>query len=90
MRIEAYNQVQQLYRSSNPKPVKREAKTSFSDQLHISSAGKDIQTAKAAVAGADDVRMDLVNSLKEKIDNGEYNVDAASFAAKLYERYSSI
>ena len=89
MRIEAYNQVQQLYRSSQPKQVKKETRASFSDQLQISSAGQDIQAAKQAVAGADDVRMDLVNSIKERIDNGTYNVDAGSFAAKLYERYNA-
>ncbi len=89
MRIEAYTQVQQLYKSSQPKQVNKETKSSFSDQLQISSAGKDIQEAKQAVAGADDVRMDLVNSIKERIDNGTYNVDAGSFAAKLYERYNA-
>ena len=89
MRIEAYTQVQQLYKSSQPKQVKKETKSSFSDQLQISSAGKDIQAAKQAVAGADDVRMDLVNSIKERIDNGTYNVDAGCFAAKLYERYNA-
>lgn len=89
MRIEAYTQVQQLYKSSQPKQVKKETKSSFSDQLQISSAGKDIQAAKQAVAGADDVRMDLVNSIKERINNGTYNVDAGSFAAKLYERYNA-
>ncbi len=89
MRIEAYNQVQQLYRSSNSKPVKKESGTSFSDQLQISSAGKDIQALKQAVKGASDVREDLVKSIKERIDNGTYSVDAGSFAAKLYERYSN-
>ncbi len=88
MRIEAYNQVQQLYRSSAPQPVKKENKTSFSAQLQISSTGKDIQTAKQALASTSDVREDLVASLKEKINNGTYNVDAESFAAKLFERYS--
>ena len=89
MRIEAYNQVQQLYRSSQPKQVKKETKASFSDQLQISSVGKDIQVAKQAVAGASDVREDLVASIKEKIDNGTYSVDADSFAAKLYEKFSA-
>ncbi len=89
MRIEAYNQVQQLYRSSNPKAVKKEAKAGFSDQLQISSKGREIQIAKQAVAAASDVRTDLVADIKNRIDNGTYSVDAESFAAKLYERYST-
>ncbi|MBP9997567.1 MAG: flagellar biosynthesis anti-sigma factor FlgM [Lachnospiraceae bacterium] len=89
MRIEAYTQVQQLYNNNSAKQVKKETSKSFSDQLQISSMGKDIQTAKAAVAGASDIREDLVNSIKSRIDNGEYSVDSESFAQKLFQKYNS-
>lgn len=89
MRIEAFNQVQQLYRSTAPKQVNRDTKVSFSDQLQISSVGKDIQVAKQAVAGASDVREDLVADIKSRINDGSYSVDAESFAAKLYERFNA-
>ena len=46
MRIEAYNKVQQLYNNKNVSKLKKEKTHSFSDQLQISSLGKDIQTAK--------------------------------------------
>lgn len=90
MRIEAYTQVQQLYNSTGTKQVKKEnVKSSFSDKLQISGMGRDIQTAKQAVANVADVRQDLVASVKSKVDNGTYEVDGESLARKLYEKYSA-
>ncbi len=90
MRIEAYAQVQQLYNNNSTKQLKKETKsTSFSDQLQISSMGKDIQVAKQAVANSADVREDLVASVKSRINNGTYEVDGASLAEKLYQKYSA-
>lgn len=90
MRIDAYNQIQQLYGLNTAKQVKKETSRSFSDQLQISNVGKDIQTAKSAVAGASDIREDLVADIKNRIDNGTYSVDSDSFAQKLFERYNGV
>lgn len=40
MRIEAYNQVQQLYNTRKPGQVKRTAGTGLKDQVQISSMGR--------------------------------------------------
>ncbi|MBQ0027894.1 MAG: flagellar biosynthesis anti-sigma factor FlgM [Lachnospiraceae bacterium] len=90
MRIEAYTQVQQLYNKNSTKQLKKETGSSrFSDQLQISSMGKDIQIAKQAVAGAADIREDLVASIKSRVDNGTYEVDSTSLAERLYQKYSA-
>ena len=89
MRIEAYTQVQQLYSSKNTNKLKKENVRSFSDQLQISSMGKDIQTAKAAVKNSPDVREDVTAPIKASMDAGTYHVDSDSFAEKLFERYNS-
>jgi len=91
MRIETYaQQVQQLYNSRGTKQVKNDtSKSRFSDQLQISSTGKDIQVAKQAVANTSDIREDLVASVKERIENGTYEVDSTSLAEKLYQKYSA-
>jgi len=90
MRIEAYTQVQQLYNKNNTKQLKKEtSSTRFSDQLQISSMGKDINVAKQAVSNTSDIREDLVASVKSQIDNGTYEVDSRSFAEKLYQKYSA-
>lgn len=90
MRIEAYTQVQQLYNNT-----KKTAKTSVtsgvgkSDQIQISSIGKDFQTAKAAVGASSDIREELVAPLKAGIQNGTYHVSGESFAEKLLQKYES-
>ena len=54
MRIDAYSQIQQMYNVSKPaaKTAKAPQGGSFMDKLNISSAGKDMQVAKNAVAEA--------------------------------------
>lgn len=90
MRIEAYTQVQQLYQSQRAQKPQATSKKGFMDQLQISSAGKDIQTAKAAVAQSPDIRLDVVNPIKEQVQNGTYEVDTESFAEKLFARYQEM
>ncbi len=94
MRIDAYNQIKQIYGSNKPKKADEKksttAKNGFRDQLMLSDAGRDAQIAKQAVRNAPDVREDLVNSIKERMDNGTYEVDTEDFAAKLLEKYNGL
>jgi negative regulator of flagellin synthesis FlgM len=87
MRIEAYNQIGQVYA---PKKTYGTAKTntvSRMDQVQISSIGKDIQTVKQAVANAPDVRENITAPLKAKVQNGSYDVSTDDFASKLMAAY---
>jgi negative regulator of flagellin synthesis FlgM len=86
MRIGPYTQIQQLYNTTQTAKTSKTQKKGFSDAVSISSTGKDIQTAKAAVAAAPDIRKDLTDSIKGKIDAGTYEVSADSFADKLFEK----
>lgn len=92
MRIDAYNQIQQIYgnKKISKAEEKKTAKTSFKDQLFLSATAQDASVAKKALAGTPDVRHDLVNSLKERIDSDTYEVDAGDFAGKLLEKYSGL
>lgn len=90
MRIEAYTQVQQLYQTKKTTKTEKAAKGSFADQVQISSMGKDIQTAKQAVAAAPDIREDVTAPIKTAVQNGTYEVSGESFAAKLFERYQEM
>lgn len=89
MRIDAYTQVQQLYSTKKTQKIQQEARTGFKDQLEISNKGKDYQTAKNAVAAADDVREEVVAPLKKAVDAGAYEVSPDQFAQKLFEKYNS-
>mgnify|MGYP002624844383 CR=1 FL=1 len=90
MRIEAYNQIAQIYGSNKTKSVaKTEGKTA-KDEFTISKAGRDFQIAKQAVSGASDVREDKVAEVKSRIDSGTYEVSNDDFAAKLMEKFSGL
>lgn len=90
MRVEAYTQVQQLYQSRKVNKTQQSGSVSHADQVQISSLGKDIQTAKAAVAAAPDVREELTTPIREQIRNGSYSVENSSFAQKLLQKYEEM
>lgn len=90
MRIDAYSQIQQIYKTQKSTKVSGTKSVSFMDQLQISSAGKDIQSAKAAVAQAPDVRTDVVAPIKEQVQDGTYSVSTESLAEKLFARYAEM
>lgn len=89
MRIDAFNRVQQLYGKTSTTNLKKEKTHSFSDQLQISSLGKDIQIAKQAVKNSPDIREDVTASIKADMDAGIYHVDSDKFAERLFENYNS-
>jgi negative regulator of flagellin synthesis FlgM len=92
MRIDAYNQIQQVY--GTQKAAKYDSKNTsvskFADQLQLSQEAHDAAVAQKAVSATPDVREDLVNSLKERIDNGTYEVSAEDFASKILEKYNGL
>ena len=90
MRIEAYIQVQQMYQTKKVNKAQKTGGVSRSNQLQISSLGKDLQTAKTAVAGSPDVREELTASIKAKVQNGTYQVDNGTFAEKLLQKYEEM
>lgn len=91
MRIEAYTQVQQLYKTQKTRrSAATEATESAKDYVQISGRGKDYQTVKTALESTPDVREDLTSVVKARIQNGTYNVDNNSFAEKLLEKYNAL
>ena len=91
MRIDAYNQISQIYGVNGKVKTTQATRTSHStDRVEISSFGRDLHIAKQAVTNAPDVRMDKVEQLKSQIQNGTYNVDAGSFADMLLQKFSEI
>ena len=91
MRIEAYTQVQQMYSAKKTANVKAKGSAGLSsDQLQISSFGKDIQSAKQAVAASSDIREDVTASIKARLQSGSYEVSTESFADKLMQKYEEM
>lgn len=90
MRIEAYNQVAQIYKTARTAKAQNvNAVNVERDEVQISSFGRDYQIAKQAVAEASDIREDRVAQLKASVNSGNYNVDVDDFADKLLEKYNA-
>jgi negative regulator of flagellin synthesis FlgM len=87
MRIDAYNKVTQAYKINNTRKTTKSASTTQTDRYEISQTAKDYQTARMAVKSSDDVRMDLVNDIKKRMDAGTYNVSDSDFADKLIAKF---
>ena len=92
MRIDAYNQIAQLYGAQKTYNTQKANKTASmgNDQLSISQTGYSYQKAKVAVKEASDVREDKVARIKAQIQNGTYSVNPEDFANKLLEKYNGI
>lgn len=87
MRIDAMNQVSQIYQANRTKKVSNDNKMSFADTLELSQAGKDLQIAKAAVAGVPAVREDRIAAIKEAMENGTWSVSDDELAEKMLDSF---
>lgn len=87
MRIEAYTQVQQLYKTNKAAKTAKAESVSQKDAVEISSIGKDYQIAKKAVSETADIRESKLASLKADIQAGTYHVSGNSFAEKVIAKY---
>lgn len=87
MRVDAYNQITQMYQATKAAKTTAKGKTASSDVFEISQTGKSLQVAKQAVKDAPDVREDKVNRIKEQLASGTYNVSAEEFADKILNSY---
>lgn len=54
------------------------------DDVKISSTGKDFAIAMNALKNVPDVRMDRVNEISAKLESGEYNVSGDDIMNKLF------
>ena len=87
MRVDAYNQISQIYGANGKTKTNSVSKTSSMDKVEISSFGKDLQVAKQAIANAPDIRDNKVTELKSQINNEKYEVSVEDFAAKILADY---
>lgn len=90
MRIEAYSQVHQLYQAKKVNKVRQTSTAAQTDQLQFSTLGRDIGAVQAALAGAPDIREDLIVPVKAKVQSGTYQVEDSSFAEKLIQKASAM
>lgn len=88
MRIDAFNKIGQLYQANSTNKITKSNNRQKLDKVEISQAGKDYQTAKAAVSAVSDIREDKVNAIKQSITSGTYNISGEDLADKLLADYT--
>lgn len=83
MRIEALNQVSQIYQAAGSKKTTKAEEVQSKERYEVSGFAKEYQIAKNAVKDASDIREDKVKKLKQAISTGTYNVSAQEIADKM-------
>lgn len=87
MRIDAYNQVNQIYQATKTAKTKAKPSKNITDTLEVSNVGKDLQIAKQALNATSDVREEKINAIKAAMASGTYNVSAEELADNILNRY---
>ncbi len=87
MRVDALNQVSQLYKQTKPKKVTQTNTSYAKDEFQISQTAQDYQIAKKAVSEASEVREEKVAEFKEALASGTYNVSSQEIADKMVSKY---
>jgi len=86
-KIGGVNQIYKANKVEAKKSVNEAASASNKkDQVQISKEAMDFQTVLKSVKQLNnlpDTREDIINPIKEKMDNGTYNVDSRSVAEKI-------
>lgn len=86
MRVNAINRMYDIYNAQAGMATRSVDKPQSRDEIELSSQAKDFATIKRMIAAEEDVRMDKVQEIKEKIDNGTYDVTAKQVASKILSK----
>lgn len=78
--IKSYNM------TNKEKNIDNKREQRLEDKFEISQRAKEIAVAKKALGETSDVRMDKVQTIKKKIEEGTYTVDPAQIAVKMLNR----
>ena len=84
MTVSNVSRVYTAYQFQSAAPVARMSRAEErKDTVAISNQARDYSTARSALKNTPDVREDLVNSIRERIKSGTYNVSSEDIANKL-------
>lgn len=87
MKVDAYNQVNQIYQTTKPKKVTKTGETKVKEQYRVSQSGKDYQIAKNALSQVPEIREDKVNYFKGVLASGTYNVSSQEIAESMVSKF---
>ena len=65
--------------------VNGSSESSSGDKVSLSSGAKDVAGMKESLKGAPEIRVELVQELKVKIESGQYDVSGKDVAEKIVQ-----
>jgi len=86
------NKIQSVYGIQNTSKVNKSTSLNApvhsmgKDKVKLTETAADYTLAKNSLDNTPDIRQDLVNEIKSKIDNGTYEYDIDSLIDKILER----
>ena len=89
MRIEAYNQVAQIYAANKTAKTTSTAKTSSARTFPDVICRQRSSGRKTGSRRSFDIREDKVADMKQKIEAGNYQVNTGDFASVLLAKYNN-
>ncbi len=87
MRIDAYSQISKLYQTNKPKKVAKAGATAVKEEYQVSKSGQDYQIAKNAISELPEVREEKVQTLREALSSGTYNVSSQEIAESMVSKF---
>lgn len=84
--LKLYGQQTEVKKGAPKKEAKQTPSHLRPDSVDFSSQAKEMMSALNSTSGQEEVRMDRVNQLREKIESGQYQVDPEQVAEKMIQR----
>lgn len=88
MRVDAINRAYEAYSTQKVTASSKTNKVASKDQVALSSQAKDFTSIYKQLQDVQEVRQDKVDTIKERMANGTYNVTAQEVASKMLAQYN--
>ena len=86
MRIDAVNRIHDVYNAQMGMVTKNTEKAQSRDEVNLSNQAKDFVSIKKMIDHTDSVREAKIQEIKEKMENGTYDVTAEQVASKILSK----
>lgn len=73
--------------TSNDSKIEEKIQSGQDTIVNLSTASKEVQTAREIIASEPDVREDKVSELRKRIESGNYTVDNKAVADKIVDSF---
>lgn len=88
MRVDAISKIYETYKTKIVSSSTQTEKTKSRDKVELSTMAQDYATIQKKLSETSDVREDRVADIKQRIENGTYNVSAKDIASKILMGYN--